>query len=94
MAVQLITFADPQKTTLAVASVNAVPNSKKKTLSFPGGTVVSCQEDGSIQERPSGSDGPFEQCDVDGQVATYWYDWQGKTYGPFAFAFFLVSGKS
>ncbi len=94
MSVQLTQFADPQKTTLAIGVVNASSKAGKHTLSFPDGTVASIQSDGSVQDRPAGADGPFEQCDIDGQIATYWYVWNGVTSGPFSFAFFKVSGKS
>jgi hypothetical protein len=94
MAVQLTTFKDPQALTLAIGAVNKSSHVGKFTLSFPDGTVVSCQQDGSIQDRPSGADAAFEQCDIDGQVATYWYIWNGVTSGPFSFAFFKVTGKS
>lgn len=98
MSVQLTTFKDPQVTTLAVVSVNPVPNSVKKTLSFPGGTVVSIQPDGTVKEQTAGAAGPYEQADIDGQVATYWYTWLDngvpKVAGPYTFAFVQVSAKS
>lgn len=93
MAVQFAQFTDPQKTTIAISTVNDLPNGKH-TLSFPDGTVVSVQPDLSIEERPAGADGPFEQCDIDGQVATYWYVWNGQTVGPYSVAFFRVTRAS
>lgn len=92
MAVSLTTFTDPASTTLAVSSINDLPNTKKKTLSFLDGTVVSIQPDGSIESRPAGSDGGYERCSVDGQVATWYYQQAGEWRGPFTYAFVLVQG--
>jgi hypothetical protein len=92
MPVQFVTFADPQKTALAVSTVNAAGN--KKTLSTPDGEVYSLQPNLTFETRPKGTAGTFEQCDVDGQVATFWYQWDNKPVGPYSVAFFNVTGKS
>ena len=45
----------------ALVQVTENPNG---TLNFPDGTVMSVQVDGSIQTRPSGASGPYEQVTV------------------------------
>ncbi len=103
MAVLLTGYVDPAKMTLAIMAVNAVSGSKKKTLSFPDGTVASLQDNSTVQnpimqDRPLGTNGRFETCDVVETgpatgVATWYYDWNGQAVGPIAIAFTLVTGK-
>jgi hypothetical protein len=90
MSVSLTEFVDPKEKTLAARSVNAVPGSDRKTLSFLDETVASLQPDGTLDVRPKGTAGPWELCSVDGQVATWSYTWDGKQVGPKTFAFVLV----
>lgn len=94
MAVQFTQFVDPQQQTLTIAKVNTIAGKTKKTLSFPDGTVASLQPDGTMGFRPAGSAGGYELCDVDGQVAQWWYTApDGKVVGPKAFAFLITTGK-
>lgn len=93
MAVTLTKFLDPQVTTLAVSKVNTLPGTSKKTLSFPDKSVASMQPDGRIESRPEGTAGLYEQCEVDGQVATWSYASGDQPVGPFTVAFVLVSGQ-
>ncbi len=50
-------------------------------------TVASMQEDGSIQFRPSGSDGPFEQGQPSGNIVTF------NSFGHFNAAYFAQVDK-
>ena len=43
----------------------------KSRLQNGDGTIVSVQPDGSIQSRPAGTDGPYEQAVVDAGIITY-----------------------
>lgn len=87
MAVSLTKFTDPQSTMLAVKAINKLTNGQS-TLSFPDGTVASCQPDGTMDFRPAGYDGDYEKCDIDGQIATFWPD--HGTSDRYTFAFALV----
>ncbi len=88
MAVATAKFTDPLTQTLAIKSVNAA--SGKSTLSFPDGTVASCQPpDGVMGFRPAGTAGDYELCDVDGNVATFWPD--HATDKRYTFAFVKVT---
>lgn len=91
---QLTTFTDPQKTAFLVGAVNKSNGKGKSTLSDPSGRVYSLQPDLTWGDRDAGADGAFEQCTVDGQTATYWYQWHGAVVGPVTVAFFLVSNPS
>jgi len=86
---QTTTFLDPQKTAFLVTKKKAVQNGKS-TIQF-NDKVYSLQPDGTFADRPDGASGAFEQCDVDGQTATFWYLWNGKLIGPVTVAFFMVT---
>lgn len=65
----------------AFGSINAGPwalveqlgsgTSGKSRLAYPDGLVVSVQPDGSLETRPAGTDGAWEQCTIDGGIAVY-----------------------
>lgn len=50
------------------------PSSKSgcSNLILMDGSVLSVQPDGSLQNRPSGTDGSFEQCQITGNLAAYY----------------------
>lgn len=43
----------------------------KSRLQNPDGTIVSVQPDGTVESRPDGSDGAYEQCVVSNGVVTF-----------------------
>jgi hypothetical protein len=90
MAISQGKLTDPQTLTFYVSAVNALPNGKS-TLSMIDGTVLSLQPDLTWQTRSAGTAGAFEQCDVAGQCATYWYVWDNKLVGPVSVAFLKVT---
>lgn len=51
----------------------ARPSSKTGCVNYilPSGEVFSCQQDGSPGVRPPGTDGPFEQAQQAGSLATF-----------------------
>lgn len=63
-------FADPTKQLLAVKGPKAVSNGGT-VLENLDGTIVSIQPDGRVETRPSGADGGYERCTVNGNVATW-----------------------
>lgn len=68
-------FFDPMTETLVVRELRAVEGAPGLvTLIAPSGNVVSCQEDGSLVEKPDNFDGGFERAQVAGNLAT----WQPK----------------
>jgi hypothetical protein len=80
-------FFDPVTTTLAVKEVRPVDGAAGlSTLIAPNDRTVSCQEDGSLQERPTNFDGLFERCRVSGNLAT----WQPKPGTFYTRAFVMV----
>lgn len=94
MSYQTTAFTDPQKQAFVISKVNASAQPGKSTLSNPDGTVLSMQPDGSWETRPAGADGLYERCSVDGQTATYWYEFGGALVGPVTVAFFKASGPA
>lgn len=61
---------DP-KTVVVYASLHPSSRSGCVTLILPSGRVFSCQQDGSPGDRDPGTDGPFEQAQVTGSLATF-----------------------
>lgn len=87
-------FIDPQETMYLVSSVKSSSAPGKSVLVLANGNVLSLQEDGTFAERPPNSDGPFEQCNVSGQTATYLYLWNGNLRGPKTVSFAVTSGPA
>lgn len=56
---------------LAIKSVKPVAGTKLSTLILPDDTVYSCQADGSDGVRPAGTEGQWEKCRVNGNIATF-----------------------
>jgi len=57
----------------AMRPVKLIPSSVagRFTVAQPNGRVISIQPDGSEEDRPAGTDGPFEQAKVDGSRLLY-----------------------
>ncbi len=87
-------FIDPQHTTYLASQVKASSAPGKQLLVLANGNVLSLQEDGTFAERPPGTDGAFEQCNVASQIATYLYIWNGILRGPVSVAFVITSGPA
>jgi hypothetical protein len=95
MIPSVTTLIDPQQTMYLASSVKPSTNRPgKSTLVLANGNVLSLQEDGTFAERPPNTDGPFEQCNVTGQLATYLYEWNGNLRGPKTVSFTLTSGPA
>lgn len=61
---------DP-KTVVVYASLKPSARPGCTNLILPDGSVFSCQADGSPGTRPAGTDGPWEQAQVTGSLATF-----------------------
>jgi len=59
------------KGTIVISSINQSSKTGCNTLTQLNGTVASCQGDGTIQDRPAGTDGDYEQCQVTGLLAVF-----------------------
>ncbi len=70
-SVMLSTYADPAKGVIAVKAVKPIAGTKLVTLISPNDKVVSCQPNGTLEERDPGTEGAYEQCQVGANVATF-----------------------
>lgn len=66
-----VAFGNINGGTWSKVTVVASSEPGKSLLHNQDGTTVSVQPDGSVQSRPGGADGPYEQCEVAGQIAKF-----------------------
>lgn len=69
-------------TTLQMAQSLIAQNNGQFTVGLIDGQVLSCQPDGTFQTRPTGTNGPYELCTVNGSFLTY-----NPAGTPFTFAY-------